>query len=84
MLPLKGYIFLIDENKGFNLVDAPVSGGVKRAADGTLTVKFSSCLLDAFMLTKFPSNDAYQEIQVQVFLICWFSLLKYLDYGFRH
>ncbi|XP_074575262.1 uncharacterized protein LOC141831756 [Curcuma longa] len=29
------------ENKGLNLVDAPVSGGVKRAADGTLTIMAS-------------------------------------------
>ncbi|XP_065018093.1 uncharacterized protein LOC135644453 [Musa acuminata AAA Group] len=29
------------ENKGFNLVDAPVSGGVKRAAEGTLTIMAS-------------------------------------------
>ncbi|CAL9133503.1 unnamed protein product [Musa textilis] len=32
---------LKDENKGFNLVDAPVSGGVKRAAEGTLTIMAS-------------------------------------------
>ncbi|ONK66190.1 uncharacterized protein A4U43_C06F5120 [Asparagus officinalis] len=29
---------LKDEQRGFKLVDAPVSGGVKRAADGTLTI----------------------------------------------
>ncbi|XP_042417589.1 uncharacterized protein LOC122006232 isoform X1 [Zingiber officinale] len=29
------------EDKGLNLVDAPVSGGVKRAADGTLTIMTS-------------------------------------------
>lgn len=30
-----------DEHEGFKLVDAPVSGGVKRAADGTLTIMAS-------------------------------------------
>ncbi|KAG6493352.1 hypothetical protein ZIOFF_048334 [Zingiber officinale] len=38
-------IFLVAEDKGLNLVDAPVSGGVKRAADGTLTVKPSLCIM---------------------------------------
>ncbi|XP_057791465.1 uncharacterized protein LOC131008563 isoform X1 [Salvia miltiorrhiza] len=32
---------LLDEQKNFKLVDAPVSGGVKRAADGTLTIMAS-------------------------------------------
>ncbi|WOL06597.1 hypothetical protein Cni_G15331 [Canna indica] len=30
-----------DENRGLHLVDAPVSGGVKRAAEGTLTIMTS-------------------------------------------
>lgn len=29
---------VIDEGKDLKLVDAPVSGGVQRASDGTLTV----------------------------------------------
>lgn len=29
---------IIGEGKGLKLVDAPVSGGVKRASEGTLTV----------------------------------------------
>ncbi|KAL1533220.1 hypothetical protein AAHA92_33137 [Salvia divinorum] len=32
---------LLDEQKNLKLVDAPVSGGVKRAADGTLTIMAS-------------------------------------------
>lgn len=32
------HLFLIDENKNLKLIDAPVSGGVKRASEGTLTV----------------------------------------------
>lgn len=31
----------IDEGKNLKLVDAPVSGGVKRASEGTLTVRTS-------------------------------------------
>ena len=29
----------VDENKGLKLIDAPVSGGVIRASEGTLTVR---------------------------------------------
>lgn len=38
-LVILAYLLLLaDVKKNFMLVDAPVSGGVKRAADGTLTV----------------------------------------------
>lgn len=40
-----------DENKSLKLVDAPVSGGVKRAADGTLTVM--SSLSNSFLMNNF-------------------------------
>nr|GFD16480.1 ketose-bisphosphate aldolase class-II family protein [Tanacetum cinerariifolium] len=31
----------VDENKGLKLIDAPVSGGVIRASEGTLTIMAS-------------------------------------------
>ena len=34
-----------DEGKNLKLVDAPVSGGVQRASDGTLTVWCTSLVL---------------------------------------